>query len=133
MILPQFGRHRRHRRRLGSGNEDQFTTKTQRHQEDRDDERVVRAVALPDFFSVLVSSWFNSFRGARPGERPNRASQALLAVLSGKGTVQRKADDKGMLELCGVLTKLIGITESPFDFAALDEKWVALYDARDTA
>lgn len=60
--------------------------------------------------------------------RLNRAGQALLAVLAGKGTVQRKADDRGMLELCGVLTNLVGIDESPFEFTPLGEKWVALFD-----
>ena len=62
-------------------------------------------------------------------ERPNRAGQSLLAVLAGNGTVQRKADDKGMLELCGVLSKLMGIDESPFKFAKIEEKWVALFEA----
>ena len=62
-------------------------------------------------------------------DRPNRAGQALLAVLAGKGTVQRKADDKGMLELCGVLSKLMGLDGSPFEFAEIEEKWVALFDA----
>jgi hypothetical protein len=60
--------------------------------------------------------------------RPNRAGQALLAVLAGKGTVQRKADDKGMLELCGVLSKLMSIDDSPFEFA---EKWVSIFDVCD--
>ena len=60
--------------------------------------------------------------------RPNRAGQALLAVLSGKGTVSRKENDKGMAELCGVLTRLMGITDSPFEFTPLGEKWVALFE-----
>ena len=64
-------------------------------------------------------------------DRPNRAGQALVAVLSGKGTVSRKENDKGMAELCGVLTKLMGIDGSPFEFAPLGEKWVALFDAGD--
>ncbi len=63
-------------------------------------------------------------------DQPNRAGKALLAVLAGKGTVQRKADDKGMLELCGVLSKLMGIDESPFEFAEIEEKWVALFESR---
>ena len=62
-------------------------------------------------------------------DRPNRAGQALLSVLSGKGTVKSKEKDKGMAELCGVLTRLMGITESPFDFTPLSEKWVAKFDA----
>jgi hypothetical protein len=37
-----------------------------------------------------------------------------------------------MLELCGVLTKLMaGIEGSPFDYAPASQKWVALFDARD--
>jgi len=64
-------------------------------------------------------------------ERPNRAGQALLDVLSGKGTVRRSAHDKGMLKLCGVLTKLMGIDGSPFDYAMVNEKWVALFDVCD--
>ena len=60
--------------------------------------------------------------------RPNRSGQALFAVLAGRGIVQRNPDDKGMLELCGVLSKLMGIDESPFEFAEIDEKWVALFD-----
>jgi len=62
-------------------------------------------------------------------DRPNRAGQALLSVLSGEGTIKSKANDKGMAELCGVLTKLMQITESPFRFAKFGEKWVALFDA----
>lgn len=61
-------------------------------------------------------------------DRPNRAGQSLLAVLSGKGTVSRKEKDKGMAELCGVLTKLMGIADPPFDFTPLSEKWVARFD-----
>lgn len=61
-------------------------------------------------------------------DRPNRAGQALLAVLFGKGTVKRKAEDKGMNELCGVLTKLMDVDGSPFDFTVLGEKWVARFD-----
>ncbi|HUT56806.1 MAG TPA: hypothetical protein VNA25_02900 [Phycisphaerae bacterium] len=64
-------------------------------------------------------------------DRPNRAGQALFAVLSGKGVIKREANDKGMAELCGALTKLMQIDESPFRFAKLDEKWVALFDTGD--
>lgn len=63
-------------------------------------------------------------------DRPNRAGQALLAVLAGKGAVTRKAGDKGMLDLCGVLTKLMGLDDSPFEFSRIGEKWVARFDAR---
>lgn len=62
-------------------------------------------------------------------DKPGRAGKALLAVLSGKGTVKTKAADQGMIELCGVLTRLMGLDESPFEFAKLDEKWVALFNA----
>jgi len=65
---------------------------------------------------------------ADDNDEPNRAGKALLVILAGKGAVKRGADDKGMLELCGVLTKLMDITESPFEFAKLEEKWVALFD-----
>lgn len=63
-------------------------------------------------------------------DRPNRTGQALLVVLAGKGAVMRKADDKGMQELCGVLSKLMGIDASPFDFARIGEKWIARFDVR---
>jgi len=62
-------------------------------------------------------------------DRPNRAGEALLAVLSGKGAVTRKADDKGMLELGGVLTNLMGMDGSPFRFDKNEKRWVALFDA----
>jgi len=62
-------------------------------------------------------------------DRPNRAGQALLAVLAAKGAVTRKADDKGMQDLCGVLSKLMGLDDSPFDFARIGEKWVARFEA----
>ena len=62
-------------------------------------------------------------------DRPNRAGQALLAVLAGKGAVTRKTDDKGMQDLCGVLSKLLGLDESPFEFSRIGEKWVARFEA----
>ncbi len=70
-----------------------------------------------------------TLRLADDKDEPSRAGKALLAVLSGKGTVKTKADDKGMIELCGVLTRLMGLDESPFEFAKLDEKLVSLFDA----
>jgi hypothetical protein len=69
-----------------------------------------------------------TLRLADDHEQPTRAGQALLTVLGNKGVVARKADDRGMLELCGVLTELMGIKGSPFDFAPNDEKWVARFD-----
>jgi len=65
--------------------------------------------------------------------RPNLAGLALLAVLSGKGVVNRKENDKGMAALCGVLTKLMGIDGSPFEFSPLGDKWVARFDIPDEA
>jgi hypothetical protein len=62
---------------------------------------------------------------------PNPAGQALLDVLAGKGTVKRKVYDKGMLELGGVLSKLMDIKDPPFRFAKSEEKWVALFFAED--
>jgi len=56
-----------------------------------------------------------------------------LAVLSGKGVVNRKENDKGMAALCGVLTKLMGIDGSPFEFSPLGDKWVARFDIPDEA
>lgn len=61
-------------------------------------------------------------------DRPNRTGEALLAVLRGKGAVTRKADDKGMQDLCGVLSRLMGIDASPFDFARIGGEWVARFD-----
>jgi len=65
---------------------------------------------------------------ADDANEPNRAGKALLAVLGGNGIVKRKADDKGMLELCGILTKLTGIECAPFEFAKFEEKWAASFD-----
>lgn len=60
--------------------------------------------------------------------RPDATGEALLEVLRANGAVSRPADDDAMLELCGVLTKLMdGIDGSPFDFASGSEKWVALF------
>ncbi|MDD2706727.1 MAG: hypothetical protein PHV34_01855 [Verrucomicrobiae bacterium] len=65
-------------------------------------------------------------------DRPNRAGQALLTVLSNNGIVKRKAEDKGMQELCGVLSKLMmGIAGSPFEFIPFAEKWVARFEIGD--
>jgi hypothetical protein len=61
-------------------------------------------------------------------DRPNRGGQALLAVLSGKGTIKRRSDDKGMIELCAILSKLMDIGSSAFEFVRSDERWVALFD-----
>lgn len=65
--------------------------------------------------------------------RANPAGQALLGVLAGKGTVKRKADDKGMVALCGALSRLMGMEGSPFEFAPFEETWVALFDVPDGA
>lgn len=67
---------------------------------------------------------------ADDANKPNRAGEALLAVVTGNGVVSRKADDKGMLELGGVLTKLTGIDGSPFEFASFEKKWVAVFEVQ---
>lgn len=62
---------------------------------------------------------------------PDATGAALMEVLRASGAVCRPADDDAMLELCGVLTKLMaGIEGSPFDYAPASQKWVALFDAR---
>lgn len=62
--------------------------------------------------------------------RPDHRGEALIEVLRGNGAVNRPADDEVMLELCGVLTKLMdGIDGSPFDFASDSQKWIALFQA----
>lgn len=61
--------------------------------------------------------------------KPDGRGTALIEVLRGQGVVKRPADDDTMLDLCGFLTKLMGIKDSPFDFAPNDQKWVALFEA----
>jgi hypothetical protein len=78
--------------------------------------------------TVVRTYGLRTLKLADDANKPNRAGKALLAVLAGNGAVKRKADDKGMLELCGILTKLTGIDSPPFEFAQYDEKWVAAFD-----
>lgn len=60
--------------------------------------------------------------------KPDARGEALIEVLRADGAVSRPADDNAMLELCGVLTKLMdGIDGSPFDFASGSQKWLALF------
>ncbi len=60
--------------------------------------------------------------------RPDARGLALIEVLRADGVVVRSSDDDAMLDLCGVLTKLMdGIDSSPFDFASNSQKWVALF------
>ncbi len=60
--------------------------------------------------------------------RPNAAGKALIEVLRADGAVSRSQRDKAMLQLCGVLAKLMaGISGSPFEVARGGEKWVALF------
>lgn len=60
--------------------------------------------------------------------RPDAKGAALIEVLRGNGAVSRPADDNAMLELCGVLAKLMdGIHGSAFDFASGSQKWIALF------
>lgn len=61
--------------------------------------------------------------------RPDARGQALIDVLRADGALTRPADDDAMLDLCGVLTKLMdGIDSSPFDFASGSQTWVALFE-----
>jgi hypothetical protein len=58
--------------------------------------------------------------------RPDTKGAALIELLRANGAVSRSEDDKAMLGLCGVLTKLMaGIDGSPFDFVS--GKWIALF------
>ena len=41
--------------------------------------------------------------------KPDGRGTALIEVLRGQGVVKRPADDDTMLDLCGFLTKLMGI------------------------
>lgn len=62
--------------------------------------------------------------------RPDARGTALIEVLRGNGTASRRADDKAMEDLCGVLSKLMaGIEGSPFDFAPSSKKWIARFQA----
>ncbi|MDQ7829060.1 MAG: hypothetical protein QN119_13735 [Armatimonadota bacterium] len=62
--------------------------------------------------------------------RPDARGAALIEVLRGNGTASRRADDKAMEDLCGVLSKLMaGIEGSPFDFAPSSKKWIARFQA----
>lgn len=98
---------------------------------DKDDESTHQREAAERESAVDRTYDFRMLGLADDRDRPNRAGQALLAVLSGKGTVNRKENDKGMAEICGVLSKLMGLDGSPFEFTPLGEKWVALFDATD--
>lgn len=100
---------------------------------DEDDESTHRWEAAEREGVVERTYDLRTLKLADDRDRPNRAGQALLDVLSGKGATGRKADDKGMLDLCGVLTRLMGIDESPFEFDRIDGKWVALFDIPDSA
>ena len=60
--------------------------------------------------------------------RPDARGTALIEVLRADGVTKRPSDDEAMLELCGVLTKLMGgIAGSPFDLVPGGQKWVALF------
>jgi len=61
--------------------------------------------------------------------RPNRRGIALLALLQNGGTIQRCENDKAMLELGGVLRKLMDLDAPAFKFDRSHEKWVAKFDA----
>lgn len=74
-----------------------------------------------------------TLRLADDRERSNRAGKALLSVIAGGGAVERDAEDKGMLDLCAVLSALIDIEGSPFRFDKSEKKWIAVFDAGDGA
>lgn len=71
---------------------------------------------------------FRMLRLADHNGRSNAMGDALIEVLRANGVVARPAGDEVMLELCGMLTKLMaGVEGSPFDFASGSQKWVALF------
>jgi hypothetical protein len=59
--------------------------------------------------------------------RPTPAGDALLAVLRGGGKVVRKPSDKGMLALGRLLSDLMQIDTSPFQFTLARQEWSALF------
>ena len=58
---------------------------------------------------------------------PDDRGAALLAVLANGGTIRRGGDDEAMLGLCEFLTDLMGLDDSPFDFASISEEWVTRF------
>ena len=58
---------------------------------------------------------------------PDDRGAALLAVLAKGGTIRRGGDDEVMLGLCEFLTDLMGLDDSPFDFASIGEEWVTRF------
>ena len=58
---------------------------------------------------------------------PDDRGGALLAVLAKGGTIRRGGDDEAMLGLCEFLTDLMGLDDSPFDFASISEEWVTRF------
>jgi hypothetical protein len=84
--------------------------------------------------SVLKREFdLRSLRLADEDNRPNAAGAALLAVLRGGGKVEKPNNDKAMLSLCRILSELMQINKSPFQFAASQKKWSALFEAVSTA
>jgi hypothetical protein len=61
--------------------------------------------------------------------RPDRRGITLLALLQNGGTIQRHEKDKAMLELGGVLGKLMDLEAPAFKFVPSADEWVALFDA----
>jgi hypothetical protein len=59
--------------------------------------------------------------------RNSASGEALLALLDGGGQIDRPQDDEAMLELCGVLTRLMGLKETAFEIKG--RLWVANFDA----
>ena len=60
-------------------------------------------------------------------DEPDTRGAALLTVLTNGGTVRRGGDDEAMLGLCEFLTDLMGLDDSPFDFASISEEWVTRF------
>ena len=58
---------------------------------------------------------------------PDDRGAALLSVLESGGTIRRGGDDEAMLGLCEFLTDLMGLDDSPFDFASISEEWVTRF------
>jgi hypothetical protein len=74
-----------------------------------------------------------SLRLADADGRPNAAGDALLAVLRGGGKVPKPKNDQAMLSLCRILSDVMQIHESPFQFSAGQKMWSALFEAVSTA
>ena len=59
----------------------------------------------------------------------NSAGAALLEVLRGGGKVQRAKTDPAMLKVCQVLSRLLQIKGSLFQYSNTCQTWSALFEA----